>query len=83
MELVLNTHSFSSWRESVSRRVHIIRRALRGDEVDVTSIPLRRAIAFLAIPMVAEMFMESLFAITDIFWVAGLGAYAMAVVVLS
>ncbi|MEO0365451.1 MAG: MATE family efflux transporter [Pseudomonadota bacterium] len=79
----MNTHSFSSWRESVSRRVHIIRRALRGDEVDVTSIPLRRAIAFLAIPMVAEMFMESLFAITDIFWVAGLGADAIAVVGLT
>lgn len=56
------------------------RRAMRGDESDVTTLPLKQAIAFLAIPMVAEMCMESLFAITDIFWVASLGANAIAVV---
>lgn len=58
----------------------LLRRALRGDEVDATSVPLKTAIAFLAIPMVAEMCMEALFAITDIFWVASLGANAIAVV---
>ncbi|MEM1261320.1 MAG: MATE family efflux transporter [Pseudomonadota bacterium] len=58
----------------------VFRRALRGEEVDVTSVPLKRAIAFLAIPMIAEMCMESLFVVTDIFWVASLGANAVAVV---
>ena len=61
-------------------RWELFRRAMRGDEADVTSVPLRQAIALLAIPMVAEMCMESLFAITDIFWVASLGANAIAVV---
>lgn len=59
---------------------NVLRRALRGEEVDVTSVPLKRAIAFLAIPMIAEMCMESLFVVTDIFWVASLGANAVAVV---
>src|SRR5262249_20054091 len=60
-----------------------IREALRGSDRDFTEGSLRSAIVLLAIPMVIEMFMESLFAIVDVFWVAHLGPDSIATVGLS
>ena len=60
-----------------------IREAIRGSDRDFTEGDLRRAIFLLAIPMVLEMAMESLFAVVDVFWVAHLGANAMATVGLT
>lgn len=57
-----------------------VRAALAGKEQDYTQAPLNRAIVLLAIPMVLEMCMESLFGIVDIFFVARLGAEAAAAV---
>jgi len=57
--------------------------ALRGARHDYTALPLRRAILLLAIPMVAEMLWESLFAVCDIFWVSKLGPDAAASVILT
>lgn len=54
-----------------------------GDGYDFTHGPLERGVALLAIPMVLEMSMEAVFAITDIFYVARLGSDAIAVVGLT
>ena len=60
-----------------------VRLALRGSHQDFTTGNLNRAILLLAIPMVLEMVLESLFAVVDVFWVARLGANAMASVALT
>ncbi len=57
-----------------------VREALKGSHQDFTVGNLNRAILLLAIPMVLEMVLESLFAVTDVFWVGRLGANAVATV---
>ena len=60
-----------------------IREAIRGSHQDYTAGNLNRAILLLAIPMVLEMVLESLFAVVDVFWVGRLGANAVATVGLT
>jgi putative MATE family efflux protein len=60
-----------------------IRQAIRGSSLDYTTAPIGRAIVMLAVPMVMEMAMESIFVVADVFWVAHLGADAVATVGLT
>lgn len=60
-----------------------LREAIRGSSIDYTTAPISQAIVMLAVPMVMEMSMESIFAVADVFWVAHLGADAVATVGLT
>lgn len=57
-----------------------VRQSLKGEQHDYTALSLDRAVVLLAVPMVLEMVMESLFAVADVFWVSRLGKEAVAVV---
>ena len=49
-----------------------IRQAINGEDLDYTAIPMRKAIFMLAIPMVLEMILESVFALVDLYFVGHL-----------
>jgi putative MATE family efflux protein len=60
-----------------------VREALRGSHRDYTQGPIGRSILVLSVPMILEMLMESIFAVADVFFVAKLGADAVATVGLT
>jgi len=61
----------------------LIRRSLRGDQYDYTQGSIRHAIILLAIPMILELSLESVFAVVDMFFVGKLGENAIATVGLT
>lgn len=57
--------------------------AVQGTPRDYTQGPVGKAVILLGIPMVLEMLMESVFAVTDIFFVGPLGPHATATIGLT
>ena len=64
----------------LSRYWSLILASLKGEERDYTEGSIRTAIFLLAIPMILELGLESVFAIVDIFFVGKLGSHAIAIV---
>ncbi len=73
----------SSATQTRKRYYDIIKSAIRGDEYDFTTLNLRRAVILLAIPMMLELALESVFAVVDIYFVNRLGVHATSVVGLT
>jgi putative MATE family efflux protein len=67
----------------IKRFFLLFRQAIAGSEQDYTVGSIRRAVFLLAIPMIMEMVMESVFAVVDIFFVGKLGNAAVATVGLT
>jgi len=61
----------------------IIRQSLKGEEHNYTEGSIPRAVFLLAIPMILELSLESVFAVVDMFFVGKLGANAIATVGLT
>ena len=73
----------NNYVDKIRAAFSVFAEAVKGSEADYTAIPIKRAVVLLAIPMVIEMSMESLFAVVDIFFVAKLGDEAVATVGLT
>ena len=72
------SHAIAARRHSVWST---LREAIRGSHgVDYTEAPIGRAVVLLAVPMVLEMLMESVFLVVDVFFVGKLGADAITTV---
>src|SRR5215217_3314680 len=67
----------------LSSFISFIARALKGEQQDYTKGSLRRAIIILAIPMIIEMGMESVFGVVDLYFVSKLGKHAISTVGLT
>src|SRR5215207_3793925 len=61
----------------------LIKRSLKGEDYDYTQGSLRGAIVLLAIPMILELSLESVFAVVDMFFVGKLGKNAIQTVGLT
>ena len=72
MTSIAPEHSPSIWET--------LKEAVRGSRQDYTEAPIGRAVVLLAVPMVLEMLMESVFVVADVFFVGRLGADAVATV---
>ena len=68
---------------SLSNIFSLIKQSLNGELLDYTQGSIRRAVILLAIPMMLEMSMESVFAIVDIYFVSHLGKHAVSTVGLT
>lgn len=61
----------------------IIKLSLNGEQQDYTQGSIRKAVILLAIPMILELSLESVFALVDMFFVGKLGQNAIATVGLT
>lgn len=62
-----------------SRFAALLKQSLKGENIDFTQGSIRRAVLLLAIPMMLEMMMESVFALVDLYFVGHLENSSFAV----
>src|SRR6476659_9156732 len=63
--------------------ISLLKQSFRGDEHDYTQGSIRQAIILLAVPMILELSLESVFAVVDMFFVGKLGEKAIQTVGLT
>jgi putative MATE family efflux protein len=73
----------TSNRNRLSYIYQTFKQSLNGEEQDYTQGSIRKAVFLLAIPMILELSLESVFAVVDMFFVGKLGKNAIATVGLT
>src|SRR3954451_14167673 len=68
---------------SIAKVWAAVKQSLKGGEQDYTQGSIPRAVVLLAIPMILELSLESVFAVVDMFFVGKLGENAIATVGLT
>jgi putative MATE family efflux protein len=76
----MKTQRYEEGREGIWS---VVKQSLNGEEQDYTQGSIRKAVFLLAIPMMLELCLESVFAVVDMFFVGRLGANAIATVGLT
>ncbi len=71
------------FKQKVNRVFSLIKESLNGEQQDYTQGSIRRAVFLLAVPMILELSLESVFAVVDMFFVGKLGQNAIATVGLT
>ncbi len=66
-------------KSSLSAFINVLIEAFKGTDIDYTTISIRKAIVLLAIPMMLEMMMESVFVLVDLYFVGHLPNSAEAI----
>jgi putative MATE family efflux protein len=70
-------------QDTIKKIASITRQSLNGEEQDYTQGSISKAVFLLAIPMILELSLESVFAVVDMFFVSKLGQNAIATVGLT
>ncbi len=68
---------------NITRVLTLVRQSLKSEEQDYTTGSIPKAVFLLAIPMILELSLESVFALVDMFFVGKLGQNAIATVGLT
>lgn len=74
---------FQKTKLNILRVFKLIRQSLNGEQQDYTKGSIPRSVFLLAIPMILELSLESVFALVDIYFVSKLGQNAIATVGLT
>ncbi|MEJ0104117.1 MAG: MATE family efflux transporter [Bacteroidota bacterium] len=62
----------TTYTNKASYYLSLLKRSIRGEEMDYTAGSIRKAVIMLAVPMVLETIMESVFALVDLYFVGHL-----------
>ena len=74
---------FQKTKLNILRVFKLIRQSLNGEQQDYTKGSIPKSVFLLAIPMILELSLESVFALVDIYFVSKLGQNAIATVGLT
>ena len=70
-------------QSKITKAYSLVKQSLNGEEMDYTQGSISKAVILLAIPMILELSLESVFAVVDMFFVSKLGQNAIATVGLT